>query len=88
MIETIKTPIKNMPKNLQVHAKYLVQLQDNYLAETNENQVIILELYNKVRSHFAKHLNKYMQNKHSKSWDYLLDYIDDYYVVVNLKYLN
>lgn len=80
MIRTIKKPIKNLPKNLQVHA--------NWLAQANDNKNISLELYDKAKHYFARLFNKYMQNKHSKSWNYLLDYIDDYFIVVSLEYIN
>lgn len=79
MIKTIKKPIKNLPKNLQVHVNFLLQASDN--------KSISLELYDKAKNHFARLFNKYMQNTHSKSYNYLLDHINNNYVIVDLEYL-
>jgi ubiquitin C-terminal hydrolase len=71
MTYTIKKQIKNLPKNLQVQANFILKLDDNSVNS---------ELYKKITSHFFKKFNEYMQIEHPEKYNYIVEYITIDYI--------
>lgn len=79
MTKIIKKSIKNLPNKLQMHVDFILQVR--------ESDELLFDLYNRMYYIFEKLINKYMKKNFSRDYEYYVDDINKYYIIIKLEYI-